>query len=357
MYSRWCKRRSVEDISDTSSHSNERYLNTPEKKAKMTKLKERAQAAEKQVKVLKDKIREIMQQQGDTLDPDLNSDFVSIMNSNSDRINASYPEGSFARLFWEEQLKAASVKDPRLMRWHPVMIKWCLNLKLISSAAYHCLHTSGFVKLPSERTLRDYTHFFKNQPGFYPDLNLQLKKEAAIESLPQSKHYVSLVVDEMKIREDLVYDKNSGHIIGLTSLGDIGDLLSEMEQKCQGNTTHPPVSQYILVLMVRGIFLKLEFPYAHFATRGITADTLFPIVWEAVRELESIGCKVISVTADGASANRKFFCMHGTQSGNNLVYKTYNPYADPKEKRPLFFVCDPPHLIKTTEKLFISLWI
>ena len=33
MYNRWCKRRTCE-MSDTSSHSNERYLNTPGKKVK-----------------------------------------------------------------------------------------------------------------------------------------------------------------------------------------------------------------------------------------------------------------------------------------------------------------------------------
>ena len=61
--------------------------------------------------------------------------------------------------------------------------------------------------------------------------------------------------------------------------------------------------------MVRGIFFKLEFPYAHLATEGVTADLLFPIVLD-VRQLESIGLKVICITADGASPNYKFFRMH-----------------------------------------------
>ena len=123
-----------------------------------------------------------------------------------------------------------------------------------------------------------------------------------------------------KIKEDLVYDKHTGQIIGFASLGDIGDMLSEMEEKCEENSPHPPVSNHILVLMVRGILYKLEFPYAHFGTQGVTADTLFPIAWEAIRQLEGIGCKVICVTADGASPNRKFFRMHGR--GKDLIYKT-----------------------------------
>ena len=47
------------------------------------------------------------------------------------------------------------------------------------------------------------------------DLNLQLQKEANVGPLPESRRYVSLLIDEMKIKEDLIYDKHSGHIIGL----------------------------------------------------------------------------------------------------------------------------------------------
>ena len=50
-----CKRRTC-DMSDTSSHSNECYLSTPEKKAKMSKLKQRVRVAEKQVQNLRAKI-------------------------------------------------------------------------------------------------------------------------------------------------------------------------------------------------------------------------------------------------------------------------------------------------------------
>ena len=69
--------------------------------------------------------------------------------------------------------------------------------------------------MPSERTLRDYTHYFSSQPGYQVDLNLQLQKEANVGPLPESRRYVSLLIDEMKIKEDLIYDKHSGHIIGL----------------------------------------------------------------------------------------------------------------------------------------------
>ena len=49
---------------------------------------------------------------------------------------------------------------------------------------------------------------------------------------------------------------------------------------------------------------------AHFATLSLTGEQLFPVVWEGVRIVESMGLKVICITADGGSPNRKFFKMH-----------------------------------------------
>ena len=46
------------------------------------------------------------------------------------------------------------------------MIRWCLNLNLISSGVYGALRSSGVLVLPSERTLRDYTHWVKAASGF-----------------------------------------------------------------------------------------------------------------------------------------------------------------------------------------------
>ena len=89
---------------------------------------------------------------------------------------------------------------------------------------------------------------------------------------------------------DECVDKYTGHIIGFTHLGGINDDLMKLEN----------IAKQVLALMVRALLFKLEFPYAHFSTNGITADLPFPIVWEAIRLLESGGLRVLCVTADGA---------------------------------------------------------
>lgn len=122
MYHRWSRRELEQE--DLSIFMNERYMNTPQRKAKMEKLKKRVRVAENTVTRLQEKIRKLTLDKGEVLDTSLQSDMLMIMDEHTDRIRGAYPEGSFARLFWEEQLKVKSLADTRQARWHPCMIKW-----------------------------------------------------------------------------------------------------------------------------------------------------------------------------------------------------------------------------------------
>ena len=137
-------------MSSSSSHTNVRYLTTPEKRLKISHLTKRARSAEKEVKRLQEKVAMLIKH-ADELDPQLHHDLVQVMEENSEKIHREFPEGSFRRVFWDQQIKNARVKDSRQVRWHPLMIKWCLNMRLISGAS--------FITLSSDRTLRDYTNY------------------------------------------------------------------------------------------------------------------------------------------------------------------------------------------------------
>ena len=63
------------------------------------------------------------------------------------------------RLFLEQQLECIKKSDKRGMRWHPSIIRWCLNIRNISQKAYDSIKGSGFISLPSSRTLYDYSQF------------------------------------------------------------------------------------------------------------------------------------------------------------------------------------------------------
>ena len=70
-----------------------------------------------------------------------------------------------------------------------------------------------------------------------------------------------MILDEMKVKEDIVYDKVTGNVIGFCNLRTINDELLQAE--CD-------------------------------TTGSVTADLLFPIVWEGIHIVENTGLKVIA---------------------------------------------------------------
>ena len=310
---------------------------------------------------LKETISQLAQQSGVSVDGTFHGDFVAIMEEFNDHVREKTTEGTFQRMFWDQQLQASKLGDSRQMKWHPSMIRWCLYLKLSSGGAYTTLRDSGVLKLPSERTLRDYTHHIPPATGFQEEVFEELKSDAKLEQLEEWQKFVAVSFDEMKIKEGLVYDKHSDNLVGFVALGDITDHLLEVERQCDsvlGSSLHPPVlATHIFLIFIRGIFFHLNFPLAQFPSHGIAAYQLYPIVTEAIMRLELHGFKVISLTSNGAASNRKLYqMMHVdtpvTQCGSSIKYCMPNPYT--AEDRKIFFISDVPHLLKTTRNCWAN---
>ena len=64
---------------------------------------------------------------------------------------------------------------------------------------------SGLLKLPSQRTLRDYTHVIKPSSGFSDEVDEMLMEEGKINEIEEWQKHVVLIFDEMHIKEDLVF--------------------------------------------------------------------------------------------------------------------------------------------------------
>ena len=122
-------------------------------------------------------------QTSDEIDPQLNQDLINVMQKTSEEFHIPFPEGSFRRVFCDQQIKNAKQKDSRQIRWHPLIIKWCLNMRLISSASYHVMRTTGFITLPSERTLRDYTNYIARTHVIQQEVVHQMRQEAKVNDL------------------------------------------------------------------------------------------------------------------------------------------------------------------------------
>ncbi len=87
IYSFWMKKshRMCSNDDSSSSHCNDRYMNTPEKQSKMTSLKKRVKNSKGNEQKLIDTINKLTENEGDTVGDDLHLELCSIMNYNAEK--------------------------------------------------------------------------------------------------------------------------------------------------------------------------------------------------------------------------------------------------------------------------------
>ena len=106
-----------------------------------------------------------------------------------------------------------------------------------------------------------------------------------------------MLLDEMHLKEDLVFDKHTGCLTGFCDLGDINTHLLKFESEVEGGKPADQVlAKSMMVFMIRGLFTSLQFPYAQFPCTDISGDLLYEPFWEAVRRVENYGLKVCLYT-------------------------------------------------------------
>ena len=163
-----------------------------------------------------------------------------------------------------------------------------------SSGAYETLRSSGCLHLPSQRTLWDYTHYVKAAADFSHEVDLMLMQAARVYVFPEREKCIMILLDEMYIHEDIVYDKHSGAMIVFTNLGEINEYLAAFEKsKLEHKPKCPDPAKTMMVFMVRGLFNSLQFPYAQFPCANLSGDMLYDPFWEAVMRIENCGLKVL----------------------------------------------------------------
>ena len=111
------------------------------------------------------------------VDPQLHQDSLSLFSGCEEK---NVPP--FMKLFWEEQRKYNKESKSSSIRYHPMVIKFCLSLATKSSSTYSDLRYdnktgSGILVLSSLRTLRDYKNYIRPKRGFNPDVLNDLSKK------------------------------------------------------------------------------------------------------------------------------------------------------------------------------------
>ena len=249
------------------------------------------------------------------IDHGMSNDFVKILSDANENMTP------FMSLFWQQQ-KQLFCSCSHGVRYHPMVIRFCLSLAAKSSSCYEELRNSGILVLPSQRTLRDYRNYIKPKVGFNHDAVEELKKETS--AYLNTQWYIVLLFDEIKIKANLVFHKVTGELIGFTDLGDPEVNYCSLEED-------DSLASHALVFLVRGISTNVKFNLAYFATYNLTGAQIMPLFWQAVCILE-LTCRlwIIATTSDGASPNRSFFGLNKGLDGNSgkpVTYRAVNLYA------------------------------
>ena len=127
---------------------------------------------------------------------ELNDDMKSIMSDALDKSSVS----PFMKFFWSEQQKYLSCSK-NSVRYHPMIIRYCLAMASKSSAVYDDIRYddktgTGFLILPSKRRLRDYKNYIRPQRGFNKGIINELKSK--VEKFSDEEKFMCLLQYLMK---------------------------------------------------------------------------------------------------------------------------------------------------------------
>ncbi|KAE8742013.1 hypothetical protein FOCC_FOCC012454, partial [Frankliniella occidentalis] len=325
------------------------YLTEQQKLNKMKKQSEDLKAANKKIKALHAKIAELVQKDGVIVDEGLNADLTEILKS-------SCTVSPAQDIFLQQQIKA-SLKNKKKcgMRWHPTMIRLALAVHVTSPAAYDLIRDTGMIKLPSSRTLYDYSHVKPVEEGI--DRTVLESIGNRMKGIEDYKKYHVLLADEMYISKNLVFQKSSGKMVGYTKLDELDREVrafnSFLDEPDNFQGPAEQVSSKVLCYMVKSTAYNVKEVVACYAVQKVTPQQMYAWTWHVIAALERNDIRVIAFVCDGDTTNRAFIKLHTpkTKVKSGIVFDTVNKAAP---ERDLYFFSDVPHLLKTTRNCFYS---
>lgn len=213
---------------------------------------------------------------------------------------------------------------------------FALTLYFYSPKAYSYVRQKfGKQFLPNPSTMRKWYEVVDGSPGF--------SKEAldAIGTRALEKNIVvNLVMDEMSIRSQLIYDKNSGNYFGGVDVGN--NTLRCGKRRAQ--TDNQSLATNALVFMAVSLNDHWKVPIGYFLIRGLDSQERADLLTLALHALHSHNCRVFSLTFDGAASNIGMCEVLGAHFKYGPKFKPY--FENPVTKEYIYVFWDMVHMAK-----------
>ena len=173
------------------------------------------------------------------------------------------PEDVFFSVLLQDQAKALNM-PPEQMRWHPCVLRWCLQQHSRSASSYEAMRDSGMLRLPSGRTLLKYGNYVQPKTGWTNESleemrDLYDKFISNKQGRPDRSFIGGLFWDEVKIKEGLVWNASTDELIGFVDHGDGSATDSDMSD--DGKQL---LATHVLQFHFKSVFSTFTFPCAFF---------------------------------------------------------------------------------------------
>ncbi|XP_050032440.1 uncharacterized protein [Dermacentor andersoni] len=241
-------------------------------------------------------------------------------------------EKEASALFLVDQITNYKKKRPT---WSEETTRRCVVLRHLSTKAYEHIRGEMLLKLPDRKTLTNYIGTTSGETGFSKLVETRLICEAENFDKPQSK-VCSLIVDEMRVKQKLQYNKQRDCFVGQVDIG--------VEEQ-NGELV---LANSLLCFVISGLTTKFRIPVAYYFTKGLTGPQLHKLLIFVMQKVEACGFRIVRLVTDNHKVNVN--CMK--LLGNGLL--TYRIEHPCDRSRILFISFDPCHVLKNVRSQFLS---
>ena len=120
------------DHTSASSHASYSHLSPADKDQRLKNLHSSLRLANQQIRRLEAKVESLIEKEGISLEENNAADISTIFREVNSTVDKSFPPDTPQRIFWDQQKAYNSLKDKRQMKWHPVVVRFALNLSYSS---------------------------------------------------------------------------------------------------------------------------------------------------------------------------------------------------------------------------------
>lgn len=215
------------------------------------------------------------------------------------------------------------------------------TLHFYSPKAYKYVRNVFNKTLPHTRTIIRWYESVGGDPGITKESLDALKLKAA-DMISQGKPLLGcLMMDEMAIRQQVVWNNQTKKLEGVAHL-------HATQKTCKiddSTAAQIPAAKEALVFMVTGIQSAWKVPIAYFLIKGLSATEKKDIVNTILESLHEAGVMIVALTFDGTCTNIATANALGCDiRGNAKPLRT--SFTHPSTDQEVYILLDPVHMLK-----------